>query len=110
MAKVMANKWDYICKSYYQRGLHSFKEDKMIPVVYLDEGDYLTYYYGSDKEKGIYFFDEKVTDTYIEMIKRLAIHPNYYINIKDRVNKDDFEFKDFNKDSKYLMDYLVNSY
>jgi hypothetical protein len=85
MAKVMTNKWDYITKSYYRRGLHSFVEDKIIPVVHIGDGDYLTYYYGEEKVKGIYFFDEKIADTYIEMIKRLAINPTYYISLKNRI-------------------------
>ena len=101
MARVVVNKWDYICESYHRRGFYSFKKDRMIPVVYMGEGGYLTYYYGKKKAKGIYYFDEKIADTYVEMIKRLSIHPNYYLSeaYSDSYG-DRFKYKSFDKNSE----------
>jgi len=99
MARVMVNKWDYICESYHRRGFYSFKKDRMIPVVYMGEGGYLTYYYGKKKAKGIYYFDEKIADTYVEMIKRLSIHPTYYLPIESRIGRDNYKYKNFDKNS-----------
>lgn len=99
IAKVMTNKWDHVCKSYHRRDFYDFKESNRLPVVYIGSGNYLTYNQDGEQGTGYYYFDEKIADTYLELLMRLSIHPNYFLPVESRGTTEEYDFHSFTKDT-----------
>lgn len=87
MALTILNKWNKEHKRYNADTPYKFKVKKEIPVGYIGNGIYLTYYYGGEKSNGYYYEDVKIADSYEELIKRLCINPDYYKEIEWRQEK-----------------------
>jgi hypothetical protein len=81
MALIIKNKWNKEHTFYHNQNSYEFNKEQLIPIAYMGDGFYISYYYGKEKEIGIYLGIYKIASTYREFIEKFCENPDYYDTI-----------------------------